>query len=632
MLASILTVACLAVTTIASWDGNINFNSPSLQHRDLGLDVAKIQKRTGLVARQTTNFTDSQLNFTHGVASGDPYPNSVILWTRLAPSLASDRSNVTVSGTAAFYNHETEEYIRASKHKVCIQWRITSDANLTRVVDHGSAYTTSDIDFTIKVEAKKLRPFTTYYYQFTQCGTTNRSPVGRTKTSPSADQKIDKIGLAVYSCSNYPNGYFNAYGNAARKDRVDYVIHLGDYIYESSVGVQGRDARATNPSRALLTLYDYRTRIAQYRTDADLQLSHQKFAWITTWDDHEVANNGYRDGFSAMNNTEDSFLRFGGVSVDQRKMNAVRAYFEWMPIRQVNMDDNLRIWRNFQMGTLLDLTMLDTRNYDRSITDLNYNTDYIYKIHDDAGRSLMGSQQENWFYKTLISSKKRGAAWRIIGNQIVFSRINITSWFGTFENPYNEDQWDGYAKNRARTFQTLYDHDIGNNIMLAGDSHANWVSDLVWLEEHPYDSATGEGAVGVEFAGTAVTSSGFGGTIQSANNQSSSLVRDNSELQWNEGYYRGYYELQIGYDAVHASYYGMPTVATRNPLEISLANFTVVNGGNKLQRPVAGGKVESGFIKTGQVQMTNLTYNTQNQSWAVRNDFNQMFISYPRTT
>jgi alkaline phosphatase D len=135
--------------------------------------------------------------------------------------------------------------------------------------------------------------------------------------------------------------------------------------------VQGRDTRATNPSRTLLTLYDYRTRIAQYRTDTDLQLSHQKFAWIATWDDHEVANNGYRDGFSAMNNTEDSFLRSGGVSVDQRKMNAVRAYFEWMPIRQVNMDDNLRIWRNFQMGTLLDLTMLDTRNYDRSITDLS---------------------------------------------------------------------------------------------------------------------------------------------------------------------------------------------------------------------------------------------------------------------
>lgn len=243
----------------------------------------------------------------------------------------------------------------------------------------------------------------------------------------------------------------------------------------------------------------------------------------------------------------------------------------------------------------------------------------------------MGSQQENWFYKTLISSKQRGAAWRIIGNQIVFSRVNISSWFGTFENPYNGDQWDGYQSNRNRTFQTLYEHDIGNNIMLAGDSHANWVSDLVWLDEHPYDSATGGGAVGVEFAGTAVTSSGFGGTIRSANNQSSLLVKDNSELQWNEGYYRGYFELQVGYDAVHASYFGMPTVATRNPLEISLANFTVVNGANKLQRPVGGGKVESGYLKSGQVQMTNSTYDTQNQSWDIRNDFNQMFISYPRT-
>jgi alkaline phosphatase D len=151
MLASLCIIASLSLVVNATWDGNINFKSPSLQHRSLGLNVAKIQKRTGLLARQTTNFTDSQLNFTHGVASGDPYPESVILWTRLAPSLSSDRSNVTVTGTAEFYNHETEEYIRASMHRVCTQWRIASDANFTCVVDQGTAYTTSDIDFTIKV-------------------------------------------------------------------------------------------------------------------------------------------------------------------------------------------------------------------------------------------------------------------------------------------------------------------------------------------------------------------------------------------------------------------------------------------------------------------------------------------------
>lgn len=168
----------------------------------------------------------------------------------------------------------------------------------------------------------------------------------------------------------------------------------------------------------------------------------------------------------------------------------------------------------------------------------------------------MGSHQENWFYRKLSESDARGATWRIIGNQVVFSRINVTSWFGTFENPFNGDQWDGYVANRNRTFQHMYDGNIGNNIMLAGDSHANWVTDLVWLDEHNYDPETGDGAVGVEFAGTAVSSTGFGNNSFNANNQSRYLVRDNSELQWNEGYYRGYFELQISHEKVDAMYYG----------------------------------------------------------------------------
>lgn len=407
------------------------------------------------------------------------------------------------------------------------------------------------------MEATGLKPFTTYYYQFTVCGSSKSSPVGRTKTAPAEDDISTPIGLAVFSCSNFPNGYFNAYGNAARKDNVDYVLHLGDYIYEYENGVLGRDPRAASPQREIVSLYDYRTRLGQYRTDLDLLLSHQQYPWIPVWDDHEVANNGYRDGFSGMNNTEESFLRLGGVSVDQRKMNAVRAYFEWMPIRQVALDDNLRIWRNFRMGKLFDLIMLDTRNYDRSITTLGgWNDEYIYDISNDAGRSLMGGRQENWFYRSLIDSKERGAVWRVIGNQIVFSRVNISSWFGTFENPYNDDQWDGYMSNRNRTFQVMYDYGIDNNIMLAGDSHANWVSDLVWLGEHEYDPVSGSGSVGVEFAGTAVSSSGFGTNIVRANNQSRLLVRDNSELQWSEGYYRGYFELQISAEKIDASYFG----------------------------------------------------------------------------
>lgn len=227
---------------------------------------------------------------------------------------------------------------------------------------------------------------------------------------------------------------------------------------------------------------------------------------IPVWDDHEVADNSYRDGEADLNNTEASFIMDGGVAVDQRKMNAVRAYFEWMPIRQVDMDDNLRIWRSFSLGSLVDLVMLDTRQYDRSITDLYWNTDYVHEISNDAGRSMMGSRQENWFYEKLIASKERKATWRVIGSQTVFSRVNESVAYGNV-NPLDYDAWDGYQANRNRTFQTLYENDIGNNIMISGDSHANWVSDLVWLDQHSYDPASGAGSIGVEFAGTGKPSS-----------------------------------------------------------------------------------------------------------------------------
>ncbi|KAF1832828.1 hypothetical protein BDW02DRAFT_408620 [Decorospora gaudefroyi] len=629
MLSFLLTAAPLASLVYASFEGNLNYHSPSRRHEGLGIDVSKVAKRS--LIKRAAPWDAAQLNFTHGVASGDPYPDSVILWTRIAPSLEHDRSNVTVSGNVPFYNHETEKYIKASPNPVCVEYRIGTDANLSAIVDHGTAYTTSDIDFTVKVEAKNLTPFAQYYYQFTVCGSSNQSPLGRTKTSPDHDDDVSKVGLAVFSCSNYPNGYFNAFGNAARKDNVDFFVHLGDYIYESAKGKLGTDPRATNPSREIITLYDYRTRIGQYRSDLDLRLAHQNFAWIPTWDDHEVANNGYRDGFSNMNNTEQSFLKYGGVSVDSRKMNAVRAYFEWMPIRQVDMDDNLRIWRSFKMGKLFDLIMLDTRNYDRSITTLNWNNDYIEDLKDDAARSLMGSPQENWFYRQLSESHERGATWRIVGNQIIFSRMNNSA---VYSNWLNADQWDGYTSNRNRTLHHLYSNEIPNTAFLAGDSHANWVSDLVWLDETPYDQETGVGAVGVEFAGTAVSSSGYGSgrSIANSSDRSAALVSDNRELQWAEGYYRGYYELHISPDELNAQYYGSPSVASRNAFDISLANFTVKAGANHLERMngtivAADGHVESGALQRGPTIPTNLTLNTITGTWNVTG-FEQMFIQY----
>jgi alkaline phosphatase D len=208
--------------------------------------------------------------------------------------------NSTVSGYVPLYNpvpiyNDTDEGKPPSKSPVCLNFAVATDEGLSNVVDHGTVYTSSDIDYTVKVEAIGLEPFTNYYYQFSVCNSEDSSPVGRTKTTPAAKDDVSKVALAIYSCSNFPFGFFNAYGNPVRKDSVDYVIHLGDYIYEYKSGDTGYGFeygwgysidRIPLPDRNIFTLYDYRKRHASYRTDADLQLSHQTFPWIPVWDDH----------------------------------------------------------------------------------------------------------------------------------------------------------------------------------------------------------------------------------------------------------------------------------------------------------------------------------------------------------
>ncbi|KAI0009766.1 PhoD-like phosphatase-domain-containing protein [Xylariaceae sp. FL0662B] len=616
-LAALVATAGLLVSLAgAAFDGNLNYASPSRRHEGLGIDVPFVARRSLTKRAAAVAYRPDELAFTHGVASGDPYPDSIILWTRIAPSTASDAGNVTVEGTVPLYNHDTDPYVEADPHPICVEWKVwVQNAKRDTAVGRGKAFTTSDIDYTVKVEAKGLRPFTTYNYQFAVCGSDNKSPVGRTKTAPRPDADVAELSLAVFSCSNFPTGYFNAYGNAARKDEQDYIVHLGDFIYEGDA----KGERAHAPPKYLFSLYDYRTRHGQYRSDPDLQLASQNFAWITTWDDHELANNGYRDGFSALNNTEDSFLKSGGISVDQRKMNAVRAYFEWMPIRQVDLDDNLRIWRSFQMGNLMDLLILDTRNYDRSITSLGWNDGYIDLIRDDASRTLMGSHQENWFYNELTKSSRRGATWRLVGNQIIISRIVEAS------GALSGDNWNGYVANRNRTLKHLYDNGIGNNVFLAGDSHQNWVSDLAWEGKKDYDPATGEGAIGVELAGTAVSSTGVRGTIAAARAQAQYRVGNNSALQWQDGYYRGYFVVKATPESLEARFYGAPTVATRNAWDLPLANFTVRAGENRLERPVAGGAVEAGCLRDGETRPSNVTLSTDTWDWQVVG-FDQMYI------
>ncbi|RYP18322.1 hypothetical protein DL766_008693 [Monosporascus sp. MC13-8B] len=590
-------LALLPAFVPASFARNLNYASPSRRHEhaNLGVDTSRVVARRSTTPASASDTKrpsrrrrdgDEQLRFTHGVASGDPYADSVILWTRVAPSEDSDPGDAAVSGTVPLYGHDTESFVAAGPDPVCVEWRVWEfeeqgeGGTAGVVVASGEAYTTSDIDYTVKVEATGLQPFTTYNYQFKVCGFDVESPLGRTKTALQKDAGVSKIKLAVFSCSNYPNGYFNPYGNGARRDEHDYVVHLGDYIYEYQAGGE----HASKPHAEIFTLHDYRTRHGQYRTDANLQLLSQNYAWIPTWDDHEISNNGYRDGSSGLNNTGGSFQNDGlGISVDQRKMNAVRAYFEWLPIRQVDLDDNLRIWRSFQLGNLVDLIILDTRNYDRSTTSLGWNNDYIDLIRNDAGRTLMGSHQENWFYNQLTASSERGATWRLVGSQIIFSAIKES--YGL-----SGDNWNGYITNRNRTLKHLYDNKIDNTVFLAGDSHQNWVSEVARLGEKPYDPATGESTIGIEFAGTAVSSSGARSTIASAREAAQQRVENNTELLWNEGYYRGYFLLVAARDRLEARFHGSPSVTARQARDLPLANFTVLAGANRVSRPLAGGR------------------------------------------
>ncbi|KAI1794562.1 PhoD-like phosphatase-domain-containing protein [Ganoderma leucocontextum] len=478
------------------------------------------------------------INFTHSVASGDPFDTSVLLWTRAVP-IGSQLPDQSIP--------------------VCVSFKIFDNANLSgRHVDSGDAFTSYDVDWTLKVEANNLNPDSHYWFQFADCTNASTvSPVGTTRTISSPNTPAEYVNggkpltLAVFSCSQYQSGWFNAYGVAAHNTSADLFLHLGDY------------------------------------------------------DDHEVADQAWKAGTADSNDTAVgcSFSPSGACFTD-RKLAAVRAYHEWMPIRQVDPDDKLRIWRNFQIGKLLDLTMLDTRQYDRDVTDLIISPTFdsvINSIADVRNRSLMGTEQESWFYQTLSESKARGATWRIVGQQIVFTMLNESG-------SLDVDAWDGYRANRNRVLDHLYKNKISNTIILSGDSHANWVSDLAHpnqtikhdVRSPSYNPITGEGAIGVEFAGTAVTStSSFGAGISPTNADkfSTIFVAANTDLQWSEGSYRGFFTLTLDPHQANATYWAMSNVSTANLEAFSSATFIVKAGANKLSRPVAGGSVLAGVLK-----------------------------------
>ncbi len=493
--------------------------------------------------------------FRHGVASGDPLHDRVILWTRVTPADPHD--------------------------DVEVKWQIARDPAMRRVIDGGRARTSIFRDFTVKIDVDRLEPGRTYYYQFSVAG--DPSPIGRTRTTPHGGAGAARLALA--SCSNLPAGLFNVYALIARRNDLDAVLHLGDYLYEYANATFGDGSllgRVPLPDREILSLADYRQRHAQYKTDVDLQAAHRQHPFICVWDDHEIANDAWTDG------AENHNVELGEGEWSVRKRAAIRAYFEWMPIRELEFRPRARIFRQFRFGNLVDLLMLDTRHFGRArqSTTPPVSPTAGFPANDpvanDPARSLLGLAQEAWLDQRLVASQARGTTWRLLGQQVMMAQLSPSGG----QTLFNLDQWDGYIPARERLFTSIRDNRIDNVAVLTGDIHSSWASELTGNPWNAgYNPATGAGAVGVEFVTPGVTSPGILDPAQAA--QTAAFVRSVSpHMKYAELNKRGYVLLDIDRERLQGEFWHVATVDAASRDEVLAAAFATEAGANHLT-PVA---------------------------------------------
>ncbi|WP_269511780.1 alkaline phosphatase D family protein [Corynebacterium faecium] len=489
------------------------------------------------------------LPFLHGVASGDPLPDRVVLWTRVTPS----REALPGSGLG---------------EDVELEWQIDTSEDFGNP-QSGSVTTSADSDHTVHVDPEGLEPETEYFYRFVVKsgefeGAT--SPVGRTLTAPEADASVDNLNLAIASCANWESGFFAAYGDMAQRARageIDHVVFLGDYIYEYPTGeYAGKSgvARMHHPEWEITTLEDYRQRHGRYRTDFNLQAAHAACPWIVIWDDHETANNSWLNG--AENHTD------GRVEGEwpERLSAAKQAYFEWLPVRAQSAGEEQLLYRSFTFGDLAKLTMMDLRTYrDAETSGANF-------ANDD--RTMLGKAQFDWVAQQLQESTAR---WDVLGNSVMVSpmrfvtipddeKANIAAGYMKERATgiaVNSDQWDGYAAERDRLL-TMLDEQESNALFLTGDIHSEWANSIA--------SPSGFGEIGCEMVTTSISAPNVDeilttafGTYHKEDNSTSLLVekviRDyNPWVNHIDFDAHGYGIASIHYDYVDMLYYRVSDV------------------------------------------------------------------------
>ncbi|GAA3911317.1 alkaline phosphatase D family protein [Streptomyces gulbargensis] len=470
--------------------------------------------------------------FLHGVASGDPLPDGVLLWTRVTPAPEA----VPGSGLGP---------------DVRVDWELAEDRSFTRVVATGATTASATSDHTVKADVRGLRPATAYWFRFRVGDTV--SPAGRTRTAPALDDAAPGVRFGVVSCANWEAGHFAAYRHLAARPDLDAILHLGDYLYEYGSGVYPKAAhgvRAHEPRHEIVSLADYRVRHATYKTDPDLQALHAAHPFVAIWDDHEFANDAWTGG--AENHTP-------GTEGDwaARVTAAKQAYFEWMPVRTSTEGT---VFRRLRFGRLADLHLLDLRSFRSAQAKTGSGS------VDDPERTLTGRAQLDWLKAGLAGSD---AAWQLVGTSVMISPVAFGSLPAHLLEPIaelmglpkeglavNVDQWDGYTDDRRELLTHLTSRAIRNTVFLTGDIHMAWANDVpVKAATYPFS-----GSAATEFVVTSVTSDNLDDLLGVAPGTVSVVATGavraaNRHVKWVDMDHHGYGVLDVTTERAQMDYY-----------------------------------------------------------------------------
>jgi len=515
--------------------------------------------------------------FRHGVASGDPFQNSVVLWTRITTERIGD---------------------------VDVSWKVFSDAPLTKQIASGALITNASRDHCVKIIVDGLDSGRTYFFQF-QAGQAV-SPIGETRTLPEGD--TPELRFAVTSCANWQHGYFNTYDAIAKRAEdqpYNALIHLGDYYYEYGALETPRLAdRIHDPKHEIITLEDYRKRHAQYRSDASLQAVTAAMPLIAVWDDHETSNDSWETG--AQNHQSETEGDW-----DARRQAALRAYYEWMPIREpkpgrVRSD----IYRDFRFGNLASLTCVETRLTARAEPIIIES--YIDEISGEDGaekfrknvlyapdREMFGSDQQDFILNSLRQSKQDDVTWRLLANQVIMGRLLTpdfspyiskdaiekieVDWpeirdfltLSKYNMPVYPDSWDGYPVAREAFYQALDSEDINDVLVLTGDAHEFWLNDLT------SDSGT---KIGMEVVTSSVSSETLTAYLgESTADHNLLLTQENPDAKYYNALECGFIDLTLNPAKATVRMMSVDTVMSRDYLLKEAARFTIRKSGKTIK-------------------------------------------------